>query len=63
VEYPLSWTCELIALRFEAYLLGTLPRGEALAVAEHVEACIGCAQHLALSRPAGAGSTGAARRG
>lgn len=53
MEYPPGWTCELILVRLELYLLGTLPRVEALAVAEHVEACPGCAHRLALSLPAG----------
>jgi len=58
VEYPLGWPCELILVRLELYLLGTLPRIEALAVAEHVEACHDCAHRLVLSLP-----VGTARRG
>jgi anti-sigma factor RsiW len=50
VEYPPGWTCERTVLRFEYYLLGTLPLSEALAVAEHLEACEGCPQHLVLLR-------------
>jgi hypothetical protein len=46
VEYPPGWTCELITLRIERYLVSTLPRGEALAVAEHIEACAWCAQRI-----------------
>jgi hypothetical protein len=52
VEYPAGWTCERTALRLESYLLSVLPRGEALAVAEHVEACAWCAQRLVLLGPA-----------
>lgn len=48
VEYPPGWTCERIALKLEFYLLSRLPQGEALAVAEHVEACTGCAHWLVL---------------
>lgn len=48
VEYPSGWTCERIALKLELYLLSRLPHGEALAVAEHVEACAWCAQRLML---------------
>ena len=50
VEYPAGWTCERTVLRFELYLLGTLPISEALAVAEHLEACDGCLQRLVLYR-------------
>jgi hypothetical protein len=46
VDYPAGWTCERTALRFETYLHSTLVLEEALAVAEHLEACPGCAQHL-----------------
>jgi hypothetical protein len=47
-DYPSGWTCEVTVLRFERYLLSTLPLGEALAVAEHIEACVTCAQRLVL---------------
>ncbi|HWN18172.1 MAG TPA: zf-HC2 domain-containing protein [Gemmatimonadales bacterium] len=50
VEYPPSWTCERTLLRLEIYLLGTLPREESLAVAEHLEACEECPMHLVLYR-------------
>lgn len=52
-EYPPGWTCELIVLRLQRYVLTTLPLGEALAVAEHIEACVVCAQRLAVLSPAG----------
>ena len=48
VDYPSGWTCEQTVLRFEHYLLGTLLLREALAVAEHLEACDGCPQRLVL---------------
>jgi anti-sigma factor RsiW len=50
VDYPSGWTCERTLLRLEYYLLGTLPLGESLAVAEHLEACDGCAQRLVVYR-------------
>ena len=50
VDYPSGWTCERTALRLEPYLLGTLLLSEALAVAEHLEACDGCSQRLVLFR-------------
>jgi len=50
VEYPSGWTCERVTIRFERYLLGTLPSGDALAVADHIEACVGCGQALVLLR-------------
>jgi len=50
VDYPAGWTCERTTLQFEHYLLSTLLLKEALAVAEHLEACDGCAQRLVLFR-------------
>lgn len=47
MEYPAQWTCDVIVLRLQAYVLRTLPRGEALAMSEHFEACDLCAQRLA----------------
>jgi anti-sigma factor RsiW len=52
MEYPPGWTCEIVTLRLEYYLLDTLPRLEALAIAEHLEACERCPHRLALLRPA-----------
>jgi hypothetical protein len=49
MEYPAGWTCEVVVLRLEWYLVDTLPRAEALAVAEHLEACLECAQRLMLA--------------
>jgi hypothetical protein len=57
-EYPPGWTCEVVILRLERYRLSTLPLGEALAIAEHLEACIVCAQRLVLIEPSGAGRRG-----
>jgi hypothetical protein len=48
IEYPLGWSCELILVRLERYLAETLPYKEALALAEHVEACESCAHRLVL---------------
>ena len=50
VEYPPGWTCERVTVRLERYLLATLPQGEALVIADHIEACVGCAQALVLLR-------------
>lgn len=47
-EFPPGWTCEITILRYERYLLATLPLGESLALAEHIEACVSCAQRLVL---------------
>ena len=47
-EFPSGCTCESTILRFERYLLATLPRVECLAIAEHIEACVTCAQRLVL---------------
>ena len=49
-QYPAGWTCEHTILQFEAYLSMTLPPGESLATAEHLEACVACAQRLVLYR-------------
>lgn len=50
VIYPKEWPCERTAAQFEPYLLGTLVLEETLAVAEHIEACPGCAQRLLVVR-------------
>jgi anti-sigma factor RsiW len=47
-EYPAGWTCDVVVLCLERYLSSTLPLGEALAVAEHLEACVLCLQRLVL---------------
>ena len=46
--YPPGWSCRIVTERFDRYLLGALPRGELLAIAEHVEVCALCAQRLRL---------------
>jgi Putative zinc-finger len=50
-EFPPGWPCEVVILRLERYLLATLPLGESLKIAEHLEACVICAQHLVLVEP------------
>ena len=51
VEYPSGWTCEVTVVRLERYVAESLPRREMLAVGEHLEACVECAQALVLLRP------------
>jgi hypothetical protein len=53
IEYPSGFTCEFTILHFERYLLATLPSGESLAIAEHIESCVSCAQRLVLFEPPG----------
>ena len=48
MEFPSGCTCEFTVLRFERYLLATLPLRESLLIAEHIEACVTCAQALVL---------------
>jgi hypothetical protein len=50
MEYPAGWTCAVTVVRLERYAVEALPRREMLAIAEHLEACIECAQALALLR-------------
>ena len=50
MDYPTGWTCERTLRLFESYLLSTLARMDALAVAEHLEACEGCAQTIVIYR-------------
>jgi putative zinc finger protein len=52
-EYPAGYTCEVVALRLERYVVGVLPRADALAVAEHLEACAWCIECLVLLRVSG----------
>ena len=47
-EYPHAWTCEVTVFRLEGYVRGTLDLADALAIAEHVEACAPCALLLML---------------
>jgi len=66
-NYPPGWTCELSAPRLARYVVSALPRREALAVAEHLEACALCAQRLVLltvtAGEADVGSSGVRRDG
>jgi len=50
VDFPTGWTCERTTRCFESYLLSTLTLVESLAVAEHLEACEGCAQCIVIYR-------------
>ena len=50
MNYPNGWTCERTGLELENYLLSRIVLTEALAVAEHLEACEGCAHRLVLHR-------------
>ena len=50
MEYPIGWTCDVVIVRLELYLDARLPLGDALAMAEHLEACVECAVHLAMPR-------------
>ena len=50
MEYPPDWTCEKTVVQFEYYFLSRLELADALAVAEHLEACPGCAHQLILLR-------------
>ena len=51
MEYPPGYTCVLVLSRLELYLRRTLSRADALMIAEHLEACLPCAQRLALLAP------------
>lgn len=46
IDYPPGVTCEVVALRLERYIVRALPWGEALAIAEHLEACVACPERL-----------------
>jgi hypothetical protein len=50
MEHPPGWTCEKTVVQFEYYFVSRLKLADALAVAEHLEACPGCAQQLILLR-------------
>jgi len=47
-EYPPGWTCEKTMVQFEHYFRSQLQLAHALAMAEHLESCPGCAQRLVL---------------
>lgn len=44
MEYPSGWTCEVTVVLLKRYAGESLPRREMLAVGEHLEACVDCAQ-------------------
>jgi hypothetical protein len=48
MDYPAGWTCAHTGLSFDRYLRNTLVLVDALAVAEHLEACEGCAHQIIL---------------
>lgn len=50
MEYPSGWNCERTLVELELYIVGTMARSDSLAVAEHLEACPGCAQRLVLTQ-------------
>jgi anti-sigma factor RsiW len=50
MEYPPGWTCERAQRQLESYLLSRLVLAEALAMAEHLEACPSCPERLVLYR-------------
>lgn len=50
IDYPPGFTCDRIALLLERYLSSTLPRGDELSTAEHLEACPWCIERLVLLR-------------
>jgi hypothetical protein len=50
MEYPPGWTCERAEKQLESYLLSRLILAEALALAEHFEACPPCAERLVMYR-------------
>jgi hypothetical protein len=50
MDFPPGWTCERTTRELESYLRSTLALLESLAVAEHLEACEGCAQTIVIYR-------------
>ena len=50
MEHPAGWTCERTIKELESYLLGALELLDSLAMAEHIEACEGCAQTIVMYR-------------
>ena len=50
MTYPADWPCERAQVQLERYLLSTLSLGDSIAVAEHLEACVECAQRVVLFR-------------
>lgn len=62
-DYPAGYTCEVVTLRLDRYIADALPRADALAVAEHLEACAWCAERLVLLRVSYEGATDQHREG
>jgi hypothetical protein len=50
MEYPPGWDCQKATVKFELYFTDQLSLVEALALAEHLEACPECPQQLVLFR-------------
>ena len=50
MTYPDGMSCEVVIARLELYLASSAPLGEALGIAEHLEACPECHQELLLLR-------------
>ena len=50
MEYPAGWNCERTVRQFEFYLGSALELVDSLAIAEHLEACDGCAQRIVIYR-------------
>jgi hypothetical protein len=50
LDYPPGWTCKRTTVELERYLLDLLLLREALALAEHLEACPECFERLAVFR-------------
>ena len=56
MDYPSGWNCELVVIKLELYLVGSLSWAESLAVAEHLEACADCIGFMARRRGDGIAS-------
>ena len=50
MEFPSGWTCERTTRQFDLYLEATITLSDSLSIAEHLEACVECAQRLVLFR-------------
>ena len=50
MTFPDGVTCEVVIARLELYLASSVALGEALGIAEHLEACPECFQELVLLR-------------
>jgi hypothetical protein len=58
MEYPPGWTCEKAVVQFEFYLVSRVQLRDALAIAEHLEACPSCGQELVFYRVKSRGKPG-----